>query len=341
MKKIAVVTIVDYNFGNRLQNYAVQEIYKTCGLQPETICLQKSLLTEFKYFFRDLIRHDMIYRYRQFNKLINWSGYSFSDDYSNAYDYYSIGSDQVWNAEWFDEYPYRKDNFLLSFVAPEKRICMAPSFGISLLPEKWVPFFRGQLSKFPKLAVREQSGADLIRELTGREAKVVIDPTLMLEASRWAEIAESPKKIDISQPFILTYFLGNQTDRNRKQISLLAKKNNYAVINVMDSSMRKTDIGPSEFLYLIKNARTIMTDSFHACVFSFLFGRPFVVYKREGDEENLGSRIDTLLKRFDLENRRQELLQENDYFVCDYTVGYQKLERERSDFMQFIIDSLK
>lgn len=340
MKKIAIVTIVDYNYGNRLQNYAVQKLLQRYGLAPETIRLTNRWEDKFKHLVRDSLKNDRYARFRRFDKHIIWSQYTFEDDYSNEYDFFAIGSDQVWNAEWFDRSPYRKSNYLLSFAKPEQRICISPSFGTTTIPEKWRPWFAEQLNQFPKLSVREWQGADMIYNLTGKSAEVLIDPTLMLKRSEWLQVACPPRKIDTSRPYLLTYFLGGRDEKENEMVKHVSSEYDLQVIHIMDPEMNNADIGPSEFLYLFANAQIVMTDSYHACVFSFLFKKPFLVYPRLDDGYNMISRIETLLKDFQLERKFSKSGIKNDLFECAYEPGYKRLEKERKRFNKFLMEAL-
>ena len=96
--------------------------------------------------------------------------------------------------------------------------------------------------------------------------------------------------------YILTYFLGNLSDSRKKEISRIANEYDCEIINLLD----KKDpfyscCGPSEFLYLEKNAFLICTDSFHSSVFAILYDRPFIVFNREDKLQNMNSRIANLL----------------------------------------------
>ncbi len=341
MKKVAIVTMIGNNYGNRLQNFAVQEIYKRFGLQPETIKNPIRYRAIIKNILRDRILNDRTTQFHVFDKkYIQWSRYSFQDDYSLAYDYYSIGSDQVWNTNWYERTPSRKDNYLLTFAKPSQRLCMSPSFGIAKLPDCWKMHFKDQLSLFPKLSVRELSGARIIKELTGKDAEVLIDPTLMLEKEKWFEIAKAPVKINTKDPYILTYFLGDTNPEAEKRISDIRKSEKLNVISLMSPEMKKQPIGPSEFIYLIANAKIVITDSFHACVFSFLFSKPFLVYSRLGNDNDMDSRISTLCEKFELQRKYTRNNLENDIFECNYSEGYKCLDVEREKFLRFLNESL-
>ena len=98
--------------------------------------------------------------------------------------------------------------------------------------------------------------------------------------------------------------------------------------------------GPDEFLYLIHHAKLVITDSFHACVFSILYKVPFYVFERVDDNVKMNSRIETLLSKFKLENR---LLK--DYSSYDLSINYDNvdtiLEKERKKFNDFIEENIR
>lgn len=100
--------------------------------------------------------------------------------------------------------------------------------------------------------------------------------------------------------------------------------------------------GPSEFIYLIEHASLVLTDSFHACVFSFLFNKPFLVYSRQSDNmENMMSRIETFLSKFHLERKYVNSGLINDVMECDYIEGFKQLEIERKKVIEFLKMSMK
>ena len=106
------------------------------------------------------------------------------------------------------------------------------------------------------------------------------------------------------------------------------------------ADLKSCKAGPREFLYLIDHADLVLTDSFHACVFSFIFGKPFRVYPREGKETNMLSRINTLLKTFSLERKFSESGLKNDWLEHDYSAGYEALKTEREKAKQYLKSSI-
>lgn len=360
MKKAAIVTIYDPNpnYGNKLQNYASVHLLKKIGMSATTLVTEPqhtSWKTRVKLFINGLSR----YKLRGKNAQYEWRKAivfdSFNRKYLNpsdellkgsfkadSYDYYFVGSDQVWNPAWYDSYEKKKEIFLLDFAEPKQMVCMAPSFSVDSISDEWKPWFAGHLKRFPSISVREEAGARLIKELIGVDASVVIDPTMMIDGSEWKKIALKPKRLKTGMPYLLTYFIGERTLKVQGDINRIAEQHNLIVYNLKDISQPEVYMaGPCEFIYLIENAKLILTDSFHACVFSFLLGKPFMVYPRNGSGENMMSRINTLLNKFDLQRKYVYSGFENDLFECDYKEGYKNLELERKKGMSYLYHAIE
>ena len=91
---------------------------------------------------------------------------------------------------------------------------------------------------------------------------------------------------------------------------------------------------------MIKNAELILTDSFHACVFAFLFKKPFLVYSRQGQEQGMMSRIDTLLTKFNINRKFVDSGINNELLEANYENGYEILDRERKKAIEFLKEAL-
>lgn len=361
-KTTKIITIYDTtNYGNRLQNYAVQTVLEGLGFKTETIYFSKRpkigrLIFYIKFLIQKMTGYRLtsnkdfwkytaprVIQFEKFNKkYIRSKAIKKIDDIDDAdTEYFVVGSDQVWNPSWYIEGNLRKEMFLLSFAPPEKRICFSPSFGIDSMPEEWLPWFKEQFSKFPVITVREEAGARIVKELTDKDAEVTIDPTLMLDKTDWDKISACPDNIDCSKKYILTYFLGERTQRINDDLQQNASKLDAEIYNLVDKQESEfLNINPSEFIYLISNAELIMTDSFHACIFSFLYSKPFLLYRRQGKDEMM-SRMDTLLKNFDLERKYVDSGLPNDFLEHDYSKGYKKLEEERIKVISILKKSMK
>ncbi|WP_026659655.1 polysaccharide pyruvyl transferase family protein [Butyrivibrio sp. AC2005] len=343
MKKAAIITIWDLeNLGNRLQNYAVSKIVEKKGLIPKTIIIdEKKALTLkrrakylywcFCFIITNGKKRIFEYRKQHFHDFTRKNIPSYvvhNQKELNEFDYVFIGSDQIWNSAFVEpsEYVYAQ------MVPPEKVICISPSFGVSSFDEEIEKKITPYLERLIHLNVREHSGAEIIKRLTGKDVPVFIDPTLMLTTEEWIQIEKKPRKI-IKNKYILKYFLGKEPEESVKDTKKLADEYGYDVINVFDKNFPwQYATGPAEFLYLIHHAEMIFTDSFHSCVFSIQFKRPFWVYKRIG--ESMNSRMDTLFELLNMESRFVH--DQNDPFRIDYSGVETALERERERVNSFL-----
>ena len=354
MKQIAIITLhsIEPNYGNCLQNYAVQTVFNSLGFGATTELYRNKYFSK-KDIFKILIlklsfgmvpRADE--RYSSYCKKLSFQ--KFYDKYikslthrkvteiSDKYDFFSVGSDQVWNYKW-----YKGDDcsrFLLSFVDSPNKISFSPSFGVESIDEYWQEVYTNELSKFKAVSVREKAGAEIIKKLTGRDAPVIVDPTMLLTKEDWNKISKKPKGVE-ENGYILTYFLSPMSDEARERLENVSKGFKvYKLNDYKDTIVGKS--GPSEFIWLFEHANLILTDSFHACVFSFLFGKPFIVFDRNLNGLNMNSRIETLLHTFHLERKYANSGLENDIWEQDYTEGYKQLEIEREKAIKYLKEAL-
>lgn len=353
MKKVAILTINSNNYGNRLQNYALQQYIKKMNLIPITIknltFLNKYhnkynyILRCIKYIFKRQEFYDGYLRDKNFSKFnlnIEFTKNTFNyfrlKDFVN-YDYYISGSDQVWNPNYG-----RMTNFdLISFCESQKKFSYAASFGVSKISTEYEKKFSTEIKKFKKVSVREDSGKEIVEALTGRnDIEVLIDPTMLLTAEEWDKVSKKPIMLK-NNKFILNYFLGEISEERKKEIERVAKENNCEIINILDKNSPFYECGPSEFLYLEKNAFLICTDSFHSSVFAILYNRPFVIFDREQKNvTSMNSRLDTLINKFKLKNRKFEGKITEKNLKHNYEEAYKILEKERQKSERFLKEAL-
>ena len=343
--KIGLVTIIDNNYGNRLQNYAVQEVLKSLNCDPTTLLnepfsnfKEKYIYRFFKNIFKKQEQSPRINCFTEFNKNIIFSNKKITTFTNlNYLDFCITGSDQVWNYN----FARLSDVDLLENIEPSKRIAYSASFGISELPIKYKNKVKNALKDYKAKSTREDAGKKIIQDiLPNKKVEVLIDPTMMLDSSTWDKVAKKPKQLK-SKKYILNYFLGNLSEERKNEINRIAKENNCEVINLLDKNSPFYQTGPSEFLYLEKNAFLICTDSFHSCVFSILYNRPFIVFEREDNIKSMNSRIDTLLNKFKLQDRIYKGKITNDLLEHNYSKCYEILEKERKRTIDFLNNALK
>ena len=215
-----------------------------------------------------------------------------SRNLSNYYSLFSVGSDQVWCARYMRDPGW----YFLRFAPRSKRVALCPSIGVASVSNDDARLLRRGLAGFDELSVREEDGAALIRELTGREATVLVDPTLMLTAEEWRDVADG--RLTPAEPYVFAYILGKEDPARDALIARLAAGRQVIRISDRDDGT-ELPAGPAEFIDLVDHAALVVTDSFHGSVFATLLATPLVEVPRAGGEHMAG-RIDTLVSKLGL-----------------------------------------
>lgn len=335
MKRIGILTFHKYyNYGTALQAYALQQfVDKNFDCETELIDYiprndfvgKKLLLTRIKRlgtYLKEFSKCYTLYmnRRNQSKKVSAFNEFFkkfmvFSEERADCienlttvcekYDAVMVGSDQTWN-------PFVAANgaFLLDYFDGQKvaKLTYAPSIGISKIPDEWIPRFKNALSDFKALSCRERAGAAFFSELLDQEVSFVVDPTLLLTPADWEKIT-TPEEVD--EPYLLTYFLGDNKS-HRKAVERIAAEKNLKIVSLpvsyLEIKSKKIDrryVGPGGFISLIKNASFVCTDSFHGTMFSINFGRDFMSFPKrdDADANSDNSRLYDALKIFGLEER--------------------------------------
>lgn len=365
-KRIGILTInVNLmNYGNRLQNYALQEVLRKLGHDALTVDYTPSYpSSSFSYstsvqkkssrFFplrmipgkavRLIVRFMNRYAYRRkiesFNDFvrnkIKWTNekYGFDSDFSalnEEFDYMIAGSDQVWNPYWEGTQPV----YFMEFVPPEKRIAYAASFGVSEIPDDMRERYRAYMKQIPRISCREDTGCDIVENLTGRRPEHVLDPVFLLSKDEWSAMEKEPSRsYSFGSSYVLVYFLGGISESANERIKSL--KN--AVYLDRREKFNPIFASPEEFLFLVNHAEMIITDSFHGCVFSLIFNKPFAYFDREvsGGNRDMSSRLSSLSRLI------QCRISEHGITSYDYPAINQILAREKIKSMNFLESSLR
>ena len=256
-----------------------------------------------------------------------------------------VGSDQLWLPSG------NGTNFYNLMFAPRacNRIAYAASFGVSSIPAHQRKETAEYLNRIRHISLREESGKRIVKELTGRDVPVILDPTMVITREQWDE-AVADKAVTDGE-YLFCYFLGNNPS-HREEASALAKSLGLKIVTLrhLDEYIASDekfgdeapyDVGPEEFVNLIRHAKYVCTDSFHGSVFSILYHKQFISFNRYGDGKNSrNSRLDTLFGNIGIDRRfhgdlKSEILRKIDYDAVD-----SKLEvlRMRSD--RFIREAL-
>lgn len=239
----------------------------------------------------------------------------------------------------------------LEFVPEDiKKISYAASFGLSKLPGSVVKKARRDLKRFDDFAAREVAGAGIYKELTGKEVPVVVDPTLLLESEQWKEVAG--KTPIIEGDYIFCYFIGDNSE-HRKMAETLKKKTGLKIVTIRHiddyieadenfGDIAVNDAGPKEFINMIVNAKYVLSDSFHATIFSTMMHKQFCVFNRfaVGSKGSTNSRLDSLLGKLGTEERRvsesKEMLE-----IIDNQVDWNRVDNILKTWIEESKDYLK
>lgn len=369
MTKIGIITFYFLGYGAVLQAYALQKILSGMGFYSEIIDYRdESLLLAYSsiprrlkhFIWHGVVKNIIAGRERQRRTTsfcqthICLSSSAYHDMKKlhlnpPLYDIYLAGSDQVWNPNISTD-----PSYLLSFApVGKKRISYAASFGVSQINSRYVDAYLGPLNRIDCLSVRELEGRNIIKQLTGRDAEVVLDPTLLLDKEQWDQIAVS---YEFPGPYILCYYVPGDKKVNESitkiahQVSSLT---GWAIICIGQKEYMRLnpwrrsifDAGPSEFLGLFQKASFVVTNSFHGTIFSINYGKPFCVPINQGlsPEKSMNSRITTILKTLKLEHRilpLGEIFSDKNILDADCRPAETILQEERRRSINFLKNAL-
>lgn len=329
MKKIGIATVyTGYNYGSALQAYATKKMLTDMGYDAEILKLSGSIVPErdirikklLTIIWRSLFHKGGMKSLKNYSDSIskefpNGTAELFTAFTSNAlsprhisysslkkaakgneYFAFLCGSDQVWNSAVFYVDPF----YYLRFAPTQKRIAFAPSFGRDFVPNYNKKKIKKYVSEIKYKSVREESGKSVIKELTGEEATVLVDPTLALSAQEWTSTLKL--KENKKGNYLLAYFLDMPSPKAIQAISEISKAYDLKIIGLPylfdQAPWETTEVaGPREFVEYIKNAAFVCTDSFHGTAFSLNFNIPFYTFERNYNNAGKQSaRIESILK---------------------------------------------
>lgn len=219
-------------------------------------------------------------------------------------------SDQLWSPAGLSTNFYN-----LMFVPDDiKKISFASSFGVAQIPNAQVKRTKEYINRIEFVSCRENRGAEIIKDLTGREVPVLMDPVFAYDINGWKSLV--PEKKIVNEPYILSYLLGDN-EEHRVIVEKFAKSKGMKIVAIKyldciisyDRSFGDIcpfDVDPNTMLNLIRNAEYVFTDSFHGTAFSAICQKRFGVFNRYADnsKSSKNSRIDSVCENLHLESRR-------------------------------------
>lgn len=349
--KVGIITLPgNFNFGNRLQCFAMVKAVQQLGREAYVLERESrySWYRNAYYSLKETLRNitggvEMSAeqmrtpgRTAAFERFGNYlptvvlpgEGYSSSDDF----DYFIVGSDQVWNP---NEIAHQEKWYFAKFARPEQRVAVAASLGIdSFANAKQADCVANGVKGFAHVSVREKRGAELLRDCAGIEADVICDPTLVLSANTWRNIADA--RLTPTEPYVLTYLLGGMSEEAAAVLDEVTNQGRIPVIPLSDHQQNgEPDAGPAEFIDLIDHASHVVTDSFHAAVFSAILHVPLTVVHRASGV-SMFSRLEQLTKMLGIEKR----IYGATGYSFDQTETYDRADKaiadERRRFMDYL-----
>ena len=385
MKNRIGLAIVTYtiNYGTFLQAFATQTAIRKLGYETEIINIDSVIkdvskarkryfisqmfniaeLKSYRHTISAIIARKTVRAYREYmesrekkfcsfgnqffeigEKFNSWMELS---EYCNNFSSIVVGSDQLWRPA-----NIAGNFYTLNFVPSEiNKVSYATSFGLKEIRDNQKEVTAKFLSRIQYLSCREESGAEIIEKLTGRPAKVVCDPTLLLTKNDWERYV--PAEPIVAGDYILMYLLSD-SKAHRQYVKELAEKTSCRVVGILHGAgficgdeknvdEAPADIGPFDFLNLVKYAKYVCTDSFHGCVFSTIFQKNLYVFKRFSDKDKMStnSRVTNLLSRFGLSDR---LVEKYDHIFVediDYANVNDKVDEFRKDSIDFLKKALE
>ena len=360
--KIRMITFhTPINYGAVLQAYALQTYLKTQCEDVKIINYKTdTLIQKYKYFKKNNTPRNII---GNIVKLKDYSKYKTRkrkfEEFSNTFydltervtdregcskearnaDFVFTGSDQVFNPT--RKYQEEISTFYLDFdVGKAKRVAYAPSFGVGSIPIGKRDMVKNYLEKFDYLSVRELNGKDIVKSLIGKDPLCVVDPVLLLQEKQWESIE---KKVEVPENYLLCYHLYNST-LEKEVVEKVAQKLGLKIVCItpsifspIKSDICFKDVGPEEFVYLLRHASFVVTDSFHGVIFSTLFKKQFYLTVAS---ESTKSRMVSFLNRMGMEKRICIDSDDIDEEPIDYSIVTPLLNREIELSKQYITDCL-
>lgn len=381
--KLGIITFWETqdNYGQIMQNYALQKVLRNMGHSP--FLIRYSLFRDWAKSpnrWKAILNPNRIFAYIR-KKLIHPRNIMNTTDVDRKFDVfkekylsctpkiyhklkelqadppqadaYICGSDQIWYS--IDDYQvYRNITraYFLDFGDQNiKRIAYAPSFGRTDFPIGYYKYISPLLQRFQLVTVREKGGVEVCKKAGYSHAKQVLDPTCLLDASNYRSISIKPQTL---KKYVLLYFIGNN-DIDFSEIECYAKKYDYDIYyigsqgkcieNVKKSYSSFKLIYPSinEWLGWIDNCELFVTNSFHGSVFSILFNKQNVIYTGKGLSRKGGAdRFYTLLEDLNLLDR---IFVDNMSYLLENKIDYYKvnnlLNTRRAECINLLKESLE
>ena len=324
--RVGIITMYykSYNFGGQLQSYGMYKALKNLGCDARQISFVpdnrkkygtvRYIKIKYKMILRNLLLQIKSRRLTSINKNMKLFMNSIPHTslikaqklyvLNKEYDGFVAGSDQIWNPA------FAYDEYFLNFAENNKRkISYAASIGVTDCGDEEKDYLIKQIERMDYVSVREIGAKNLLNQIMpNKKVSWVLDPTFLLSKEQWSELDVS-NKMDLPKHYAAVYLMGNNIDNINLVNKIINEMGIESVIipfTVSDYNKNsKNDLGPKEFVTIIKNAEVVFTDSFHATCFSIINGVNFYCLSRNGTSKNksMNSRIESLFDMFEIQPR--------------------------------------
>ena len=312
--KTYTITLHDTdNCGSSLQAYALQQFLLKNNIENEIIdyvpqyikyngSKLRTIAKKILYFVPTIQKDRKFAEFKKSCLRVTNTRYSACEEIEKANlvaDCFITGSDQLWN----DTFQCGRDSAYYLDFTKQNKIAYAVSLGKEKISSNNQQTIRSLASEYKWISVREPSGVSVVGGLVDVPVMHVCDPVFLHEKDTYSAIA---KKVDVGCKYILVY-LAQAVDKDAMNATLeILKSKRRCKVVLIGTCVKKCDcdihlksVSPREFLYLIENAEYVISNSFHATMFSLIFEKQFATLL---PKEN-GTRITSVLERLGIENR--------------------------------------
>ena len=323
-----------YNFGNRLQNFALSEKIKEQGFKPANILIGglngpsyplERFYRNFTFFQKNKSKRNYLIKKscRESGIKEAWINNA-KREINKIFMFPKIiyGGDQIWNPCW-EPFKIRLGEYCVD-TSSIKKESFSPSICVYSKKDEHVEAFRQVLGSFRHVSVREIDAKDYLNGI-GIDSTVVLDPVLLMDEKEWKSYIKKYSRIKLPEhKYSLHYFLGKQGTEFR---------NNTEIIDILDKKSEYYNINHFDFINLILNAENVVTDSYHALLFSIIFKKRFMICNRDNDN-NGPSRFTSIFKLLNIKYQIGK-----DTFFDNYE-SISSLEDLINDSKQYLINIL-
>ena len=355
----------NYNYGGLLQSYALVKVLDNLGYEAKQISFKPNdrkkygVKNYFLLYAKSWVKSGILHFRHIYIKSFNTRMIEFMRsiphtksvtennvyDLNTDFDAFIAGSDQIWNPAFaYNEY------FLNFADKSKKKISYAASIGVIDCNQDELEYLKKGIGSFDFISLREYEGKKLVKKiLPDRQVEWVLDPTFLLNKSDWSELDVSDS-MNLPKRYAVVYLMGNNPNNEQLVRKIIDSLSIEAIVipftfsDYMKSKRNLVDLGPKEFVTLIKHATVVFTDSFHATSFSIINEVNFYCLNRSGEvsEKSMNSRIDSLFRLLEIKPRWIRNFDEYESLDrdIDFTVVEKLIEKYRAESLKFLCDAL-